>query len=198
MRSKVFAGFFLVAAIYLAACMPVEAESVVGEEDASHYPLSTRTGIADIDVVLDAVESNDPQQVRDLLRFINVPCSMADGLGGPPKCRENEPEGTLVEVFPFLGGEGSYLHKENFDLWTGIAVTRLYAVYRNSESVFSDETFSAGEYAVLFLSEDNFPGTILQVTDGQIVRIDTVFDPSPEGLANILNRDASDLILPPK
>lgn len=198
MRSKVFAGFFLVAAVSLSACMPVETESVVGEEDASHYPLSTRMGIADIDVVLDAVESNDPQQVRDLLRFINVPCSMADGLGGPPNCRENESEGTLVEVFPFLGSEGSYLHKENLDLWTGIDVTRLYAIYQNSENVYSDETFPAGEYAVLFLSEDGFPGTTLQIKDGKIIRIDTVFDVSPEALTERLKQDASEVILAPR
>ena len=74
----------------------------------------------------------------------------------------------------------------------------LYAVYRNSENVYSDETFPAGEYAILFLSEDNFPGTILQIKGRQIVRIDTVFDISSEGLANILNRDALEMILVPR
>ncbi|HSG41878.1 MAG TPA: hypothetical protein VLA72_01875 [Anaerolineales bacterium] len=121
----------LLAGVSLSACMSVETESVVKEEDAGLHPLSTRTGIAEIDVVLDAVESNDPQEIRSLLHFINVPCTNADGLGGPPKCREKESEGTVVEVFPFLGSEGGYLHKENLDLWIGIDVTQLYAVYRN-------------------------------------------------------------------
>lgn len=198
MRSRTLVVSFLVVAISLTACMPVVTESVVSEEDAGSKSLSTRTGIADIDVVLDAIESDDPQQLRGLLRFITVPCTIADGLGGPPKCRENESDGTLVEVFPFLGSEGGYLHKENLDLWTGIDVVSLYAVYRNSENVYSDETFPAGEYAILFLSEDNFPGTILQIKGRQIVRIDTVFDISSEGLANILNRDALEMILVPR
>ena len=197
MRSKVFAVSFFAMTILLAACMPIETESSVGEDDVGLYPLSQRTGIAEIDVVLDAVEGDNPQQLRDLFHFINVPCTNADGLGGPPKCRENESEGALVEVFPFLGGEGSYLHKENLDLWPGVDVKRLYAVYRNSENVYSDETFPAGEYSILFLSEDDIPGTVLQITDGQIVRIDTVFDTSVDGLASVIAKNATDVILAP-
>ena len=157
-----------------------------------------RDKIADIDVVLDAVESGDPQRVREKLHFMTLGCTSAEGLGGPPKCCENESDGTLVEVFPFLGSEGGYLHKENLDLWTGIDVTQLYAIYRNSENAYSDANFPAGEYAILFLSVGDFPGTILQIAGGQIARIDTIFDTSPAGLAKILNRDASELILPPK
>lgn len=210
MSTKSLPIFFLLIVMLLSACVsvatpavedasvPSVTETTVGVDEAGPYPLSTRTGIADIDVVLDAVESNDQQRIRELLRFSNVPCTTADGLGGPPKCRENESDGTLVEVFPFLGSEGGYLHKENLDLWTGIDVDQLYAIYRNSDDVYSDANFPAGEYAILFLSGDDFPGTSLQVAGGQIVRIDTLFDTSPAGLMNILNRDASELILPPK
>jgi hypothetical protein len=173
-------------------------ESGIGTEDVGHYPLSTRTGVADIDIVLAAVESGDTQQLRDMLRFMNVACTHAEGLGGPPKCLDGENEGTIVSVFPFLGSEGSFLHLENLDVWTGIDVTHLYAVYGNSESVYSDENFPSGEFAVLFLSEDHFPATVMQITNGQIVRIDTVFDTSADGLENVLNRDASALILSPR
>jgi len=202
--------YFLLIMMLLSACKslvtptvevtsaPVEAESAVEEDESGPYSFSTRTGIADVDIVLDAVESSDPQRVRDLLHFMDLSCTNADGLGGPPKCRENELDGALVEVFPYLGSEGNYFYKENLDLWTGIDVTKLYAIYKNSESVFSDTNFPAGEYAILFLSEDNFPGTILQISGGQIVRIDTLFDTSPAGLANVLDRNASELILPPK
>jgi hypothetical protein len=195
MHSRILLISFLMMAMSLSACLPIETESVVGEEDAELSPPSSRTGIAYIDIVLDAVENDNPEQLRALLRFINIPCTNAEGLGGPPKCRDSESEGAFVEVFPFLGSEGGYLHKENLDLWTGIDVTQLYAVYQNSDNVYSDENFPAGEYAILFLSEDDFPGTILQITDGLIVRIDTVFDTSPEGLATILKRDALELIL---
>jgi len=204
MSTRILAVWVLLGAMTLFACaspetpVPSPTESVVGAEDAGFYPLSTRTEVADIDVILDAVESRDPQQVRDLLRFITVPCTTADGLGGPPKCRNGEADGALVEVFPFLGSEGGYLHKENLEAWTGLDVTKLYAVYRNSENIYSDENFPAGEFAIFLLSDENFPGVILQITDGQIVRIDTVFDTSVPGLSNYLQANASEMLLPPK
>ncbi|HSG41877.1 MAG TPA: hypothetical protein VLA72_01870 [Anaerolineales bacterium] len=61
--------------------------------------------------------------------------------------------------------------------------------------MYSDETFPAGEYSLLYLSEVNLPGTVLQITDGQIVRIDTVFDTSSEGLTGVLDRNALGVIL---
>lgn len=173
-------------------------ESGLGMEDLEAYPLSTRTGIADVDVVLAALESGDAQQLRDLLRFSELACTHADGLGGPPKCRDGQAEGTPVSVFPFLGSEGAYLNLENVDAWTGIDITRLYAVYKNSENVYSDEYFPAGEFAALYLSDDGFPATILQITDGKIVRIDTLFDTTADGLANALHRDALEFILSPR
>lgn len=204
MNRRVLAICILLGALVLSACaasetqIPSVTESVVGADEAGFYPLSTRTGVADIDVILAAVESRDPQQVRDLLRFNTIPCTTADGLGGPPKCRDGEADGALVEVFPFLGGEGSYLYKENVDAWAGVDVTRLYAIYRNSENIYSDEFFPAGEFSILFLSEDNFPGVALQVTDGQIVRIATVFDTSSQGLSDYLQVNASEMLLPKK
>lgn len=204
MNRRVLAVCILLGTLVLSACassetqIPSVTESVVGADEAGFYPLSTRTGVADIDVILAAVESRDPQQVRDLLRFNTIPCTTADGLGGPPKCRDGEADGALVEVFPFLGGEGSYLYKENVDAWAGVDVTRLYAIYRNSENIYSDEFFPAGEFSILFLSEDNFPGVALQVTDGQIVRIATVFDTSSQGLSDYLQVNASEMLLPKK
>ena len=204
MSTRILAVWFLLSVTTLFACaspetpVPSSTESVVGADEAGFYPLSTRTEVADIDVILRAVESRDTQQVSDLLRFITVPCTTADGLGGPPKCRSADADGTLVEVFPFLGSEGGYLHKENLEVWTGIDVTKLYAVYRNSENIYSDENFPAGEFAILLLSEDNFPGAILQITDGQIVRIDTVFDTSVQGLSEYLQANASEMLLTPK
>ena len=204
MSTRILAVWILLGAMTLFACAsletpsPAETESVVEVDDAGFYPLSTRTGVADIDLILAAVESGETQQVRNLLRFITIPCTTTEGLGGPPRCRENESDGTLIEVFPFLGSEGAYLFKEKLDLWIGIDVTRLYAVYRNSERVYSDENFPAGEFAILLLSEDNIPGTVLQITNGQIVRIDTVFDTSTQGLLDYLQVYASEMLLPPK
>lgn len=174
--------------------VPSEAESTVGKNEAGFYPLSTRTGIPDVDAVIAAVESGDPQQVRDLFQFTSVACTNADGLGGPPKCREGEAEGTLVDVLPFLGSEGSFLHKENVSNFPGVNAVGVYAAYKVSEAAYSEEAYPAGEYAVMFESAGDRPDVVIQIRSG-IVRIDYVFSPSP--LDEIVQRDAAELILAP-
>jgi hypothetical protein len=160
-----------------------------------YYPLSTRTGIADIDAVLAAVESGDPQQLRDLVRFTTVECTNAEGLGGPPKCREGEAEGTLVNVLPFLGPEGHFLYESEISKFPGVNVLGLYAVYAVSDSAYSEEAYPAGEYAAMFTTEDDQTAIVLQIREG-VVRIDYLYSPTSWG--EVIQRDASELILAPK
>jgi hypothetical protein len=156
---------------------------------------ATRTGIPDVDVVLDTVEGGDTRSVRDLFQFTETLCTTADGLGGPPKCRNGEANGTLVSVFPFLGSEGSFLREDEVDNWNGLRETNIYAVFRVSKSMYSDKDYPAGEYGILFLAEENTPGTVLQVTGGKIVRIDTVFSTSEAELSEYLKKNAAEVLL---
>jgi hypothetical protein len=204
MRTKILAVCSLFLAISLSACAsladsavdaapsPLSGESVVGTEEAGFYPLSTRTGIADVDAVLAAVESGDPQQLRDLIRFTTVGCTKAEGLGGPPKCQDGEAEGTPVEVLPFLGSEGHFLRAADVSNFPGVNVTGLYAVYKVSDSAYSEEAYPVGEYAVMFVGDENQPGIVIQIRDG-IVRIDYLY--SSAYLDETLQRDAAELIL---
>ena len=156
---------------------------------------NTRTRIADIDIVIDAVLEGNPGETLQLLQFSTLACTHADGLGGPPKCREGEEEGTKLEVFPFLGPEGHHVRKGEMSDWAGIQASGVYAVYRVSPQAFSDEAYPAGEYAIAFLdaNEQAFV-TVAQITDGKIVRIDQRFG----NLTEIdLERDASEFILAP-
>ena len=79
------------------------------------HPLTTRTGNEEIDHILDVVANGDAQALQSLTQFTNAKCTKQDGLGSPPKCRAGEAEGTPVEVLPFLGPEGNFLHKEEID-----------------------------------------------------------------------------------
>jgi hypothetical protein len=194
---------------WLAACVPVgnNAPKPLTDEPAvvapatqasveqEYFPLDTRTGLGEIDRILAVVESNDLHGLRDLLGFTTTACTTADGLGGPPKCLVDEADGALVDVLPFLGGEGSFIRKADINDWQGIDVSRLYAVYKVSESAYSEEYIPAGEYAIMFVAPDNMPGVVLQVRNGKIIRIDNVFDESSR--AATLQRDASELILAP-
>jgi hypothetical protein len=175
-----------------AALPPAE---IVVSPDKPYHPLDTMTQIAEIDLVLYAVASGDPQQLRDLFEYSQIACQTVNALGGPPPCRAGEAEGTIVEVLPSLGPEGSYLRKDEVDNFPGLNVIGVYAVYQVSDTAYSEVNFPAGEYAIMYTAPDHVPGIVLQIRSGRIIRIDYVFDPS--SFEVILQRDASRVILDP-
>jgi len=160
-----------------------------------YYPLDTMTQIKEIDLILAAVASGDAQAVRNLFGFTTTACKTVNALGGPPACREGEGEGTMVEVLPFLGPEGSYLRKDEVSNFPGLNVIGVYAIYHVSETAYSEENFPKGDYGIMLTALENFPGFVLQIKDGLIVRIDYVFDPA--SMDAVLQRDAANFVLPP-
>jgi hypothetical protein len=198
--------YVLIVLFLEAACAPtatstqevptVELKPTPAEE--KYHSLDTRTGIEEIDIILAAVENGDPQPLRDLFRYNRVACMTVNALGGPPPCREGEAEGTMVEVLPFLGAEGSYFHKDEINNWLGLDVEGIYAIYSVSENAYSDEYYPKGDYGVVLIGKKGIEeNVVLQIKDGGIVRIDYVFDLSSEVLTGILDRSASELILAP-
>lgn len=164
-------------------------------QSTGYYPLATRTGIAEVDTIIAAVESGDPQQLRDLFHFTIIGCTKADGLGGSPKCQDGEAEGTLVDVFPFLGPEGHFMRRDEVTNFPGVDVIGLYAIYKVSETAYSEESYPAGVYAVMFTGGENRPDVVIQVREG-IVRIDYLFPPT--SLGAVIERDALELVLAPQ
>jgi hypothetical protein len=153
------------------------------------------TGIAEIDHIIDTVLANNPEAELQLLQFSALGCTHAEGLGGPPKCRAGEEEGTVVEVFPILGPEGQHMRRDEMGAWQGIPATDVYAVYRVSSQVYSDSEYPAGEYAIVFLGQEKSYFVTTQVTDGKIIRLDYNF-----GSLSDLNLEqvASEVILAPQ
>jgi len=207
MRTKHQILYILLSVLLLSACatpepevtLPVIEETTVVQPTATrgpgYYPLSTRTDIPDVDTVIAAVESEDPQQLRDLIRFITVGCTTADGLGGPPKCQAGEADGTLVEVFPFLGPEGHFMHKTELSNFSGVDVIGIYAAYTVSDTAYSEEAYPVGEYAVMFRGGENQPDVVIQIRGG-VIRMDTLYPPT--SLDAIIQRDAAEMILVPQ
>jgi hypothetical protein len=115
--------FLLVAVFLLSACLPLSTptQSTAPETQPTsaqkYHPLETRVGIEEIDNVLGAVASGDVQLLRSLVNFTTAKCTLREGLGGPPKCREGEAEATSVEVLPFMGGEGSFIREDEIENW---------------------------------------------------------------------------------
>jgi hypothetical protein len=161
-------------------------------ERRPHNP-NTRTGVEDIDRIIDLVLGVDDNAIMDALNFTLAGCTHTDGLGGPPKCKGGEYEGTQVEVLPIIGPEGHFFRKDEIDDWRGIGVVGLYAAYEVSEDAFSDENYPAGEFAVMFIESDH-QFLVLQIENGGVVRIDYVFGNDPEAK---IEREARRVILAP-
>lgn len=172
-----------------------ETSFVQPQPEGSTQEQAGQTGIAEIDAIIATVLAGDPQAQLQLLYFTEIACTRAEGLGGPPKCREGEAEGTIVEAFPFLSSEGHHARRDEMNDWSGIQASQVYAVYRVSDQVYSDEAYPAGEYAIVFLVEDRTEPVIAHVIDGQIVRLDD-FLGSPEEID--LDQVASEIILAPQ
>lgn len=137
------------------------------------------TGILDIDTVIDIVLSGNLDAMRSLLQFSKLACTHIEGLGGPPKCKVDEDEGTKVEAFPFLGPEGHHMRRSELDGWDGLLATGVYAVYRVSPQAYSNVNYPAGEHAIVFLTQQEERLVTVQVITGKIVRIDNNFGNPP-------------------
>jgi hypothetical protein len=189
--------------ILVAACAPVTpavplpAPTQTTVTSSEYYPLETRTGIAPVDRVLAAIASGDPQALRSVVEFTETGCTHKEGFGGPPKCREGEAEGTPVRALAFLGSEGGHLREEEIEQWIGVRADGVHAVYAVSGEVYSDEYFPAGHHAIVLVDGESPDGTILRIGETGIVRVDTIFDISPESLSNLLEREAGTIILGP-
>lgn len=138
----------------------------------TEVPTTPRTtGITELDSLLEFIESYDATKVRDLIDLQTLPCTNALGLGGPPKCRDGETEGTEVSVFAFTVCEPEWLREEQIlpNLEDVFAYTfKRYAAYEED-----------GNYVAIFEAEEEpVVGAAVAVTftmdGGRIVKISRI------------------------
>lgn len=166
------------------------------EPSEGFHPLTTRTGIEEVDKIVDVVASGDIQMQQSLIQFTNTKCTTAEGLGGPPKCRAGEAEGRPVEVLPIFGSEGHFYYKEDIETWSGVNADGLYAVYEVSPDVVSEPDYPSGKYAVMFVDQENQAVVSLRIDNGKIVRVDYILDIT-NSASGWIEREASNVILAP-
>lgn len=127
--------------------------------------------------IISAAQSNEKGAFAEFIYFSKLPCTTRDGMGGPPKCLADETEGTIVEVLPLIGGEGTHIRKGSMDPRTIVKEGAYYGAYRVTDEYFGDADFPKGEYAVIVKHEgapmDLY--SILHVTNGKIIRVDGRF-----------------------
>jgi hypothetical protein len=110
-----------------------------------------RTGIAQVDAVIEAAEAQDGDALMALLRFQSLPCTDEIGAGGGPKC-DGEPVGTAVDVFPGGECEPAWWRRDEAGglLDEVIALDpALYAAFESPEGFYLD-----GRYAAVFEGDE--------------------------------------------
>jgi len=164
------------------------------------YTPDTRTGVHIVDAIIEAVLADDLDAERALVHYTTTACTTESGLGGPPKCRADETEGTLVEAFPVLGVEGRHVRREEIDGVFLSGSKALYAVFRVPAEAFDADYWPAGEYGVVFVHDDPhrpyLAATTFLADAGGIVRV--VYSQSPtSSLRMDYGLEVEEFILPP-
>lgn len=196
MNRRLTVNLILILVLFAGACSSFGSPTPVVDSQGT-FSLETRTGIEELDSILAAVASRDRDGLESLIQYTSAPCTTQDGLGGPPKCREGEAQGTLIDVFPSIGSEGSFIRKPEIDSWTGVDAQALFAVYRVSPDGVEEEYYPRGAHAIVFLTNGGELAVTLRILDGRIVRVDYPFYQSLDELKNWVEQDASEVILMP-
>ena len=164
------------------ACEQQEEEAATPAPTVTPAPESTpaATLVPEVAAVVQALLASDQEALRGLVLYAETGCTTGPlQVGGPPECRPDEPDGTLVDVLVVLGCEGHNIRSDEIDEAFANLIARkpkLYGVY----PVFPD-------YKAIFSVEGPEPGQTsgiaLGIEDGEIMFIDFGCGGSPEQLA---------------
>src|SRR5687768_10480075 len=142
-------------------------------------PTGTTTGDAATDRIIAVMLAGDVDGIASVLATTETPCTMMQGVGGPPKCAQapgSPSNGSPVRAFPFSTCEGGWTYdlKQHATLLVRNKLS-LYGVARfaTPQPPYTNETgYPSMEQMVLFeFSAGGTPriGLIVGVTDGKVV-----------------------------
>jgi hypothetical protein len=161
---------------------------------ADLYSKETRTGIPEVDQVLDAVMQKDAQALDRLVITEQVPCTTQPSGSDPrPVCPPGTPSGTVLDVFPTGHCQLSYAYgiesaRQVVGQKTLARPLWAYAVYRRGAGD------SSGYAVVLASSSDDRSAALVYLNgQGQIVEADTVCNDPSTDVPSL-----ADFVLPPK
>ena len=157
--------------------------STLGQPTPTSSPLAAEINQLippDLESLIEIIKQGNVDEIISLIELNDSQCTNADGLGGPPKCNEGEPEGSMVRVLPIMGPEGHFIRESEIESWVEqLEVTELYAIYEVSVKAYSDENYPVGDIALVFIGEPNTVNITFQIKDGRIVRVDYGFGSPP-------------------
>lgn len=149
----------------------------------------------ELEPLVAAVLDGDLEARLELVRLSTSGCATAGGLGGPPKCEEDQQERTLVDYLPLGGpGEGSYAGASELAGFLDFEAEDLYAVYVISEELTGDPDYPFGTYALFFATTVGESVVLRVDKEGYIVRLDNL---GGFPLDSYFQQKAAGLINPP-
>jgi len=182
MRWLAILPLVLFTTILAIACEPEEEEAATLAPTVTPAPDSTAAAALapEVAAVVQAVLAGDQEALGGLVLYAETGCTTGPlQIGGPPACRPDEPDGTLVDVLLVLGCEGHNIRSDDIHEAFANLIARkpkLYGVY----PVFPD-------YKAIFSVEGPEPGRVsgmaLGIEDGEIMFIDFGCGESAEQMA---------------
>lgn len=128
------------------------ASATPSPDDPTRTPPAGRIGDEEIDLTIDAIEAGDVEAIVERFAYLTVACESAPGIGGPPACDQDQPEGTEVDVVPLIGCEGEHIRESNAETimgrWLEGTTAEVYAV-ATLVTEGQDELYPEGDYVVV-------------------------------------------------
>jgi hypothetical protein len=87
---------------------PPPASTSVPNPDPNLAPRGGHTGNLLYDRIIDAIASREAAQILTVLRAERMQCTFATAIGGPPRCENEQLEGTVVDAFLLAACEGAW------------------------------------------------------------------------------------------
>ena len=191
----------LMTVVVLVACGDGSSEPTPGPTQttlstATDVPSGTRTGIPEIDAVLNAVSSGDEEAVRVLMEYTLVPCltEIPVDPGIRAICRNGEDASALVEVFLEANCHGNHIRPED----TGEIVSTLSQPGGRLRAVASGRALgiSAGDYVAVYdyiSSARRDAAFAVMIADGKIVGMHATCGMTADGFLEF--NELEDLLL---
>ena len=165
-----------------------------------YNPEEPRTGIPEIDNVLDTVFTGDDAAVRALIQYTPTACATnPQGLGSPPQCREGESDGSLSDFFAIGYCHGTLVRPGNM----GGTISMLSSPGAKLRAVSAvEEVWPSGDHVVVYdhiLGTNRVPHNALALVlrEGAIVGIQDGCNGTPEEYLSGRNLDNPLLFIPP-
>lgn len=165
-------------------------ETPTAEPTPTAVTLERPTENPEVDAVLAALVSGDPKRIRPFVGMSTLPCTTAEGAGGPPKCPEGTEDGERVRAFAMLRTSLEWDFDTDRAVETLSEMTAYTGVFRAAPSAYfpRTETLPSGSYVVVTEG-----GQLVHIAGGQIVFIDFALGGLDAKLAEV---GENDFILP--